>query len=216
MEKSVRCETLESTFDPIAPSLVAALRAAYDTACEQHDPESGSNSKTFGYCLYHFAVHEIGESPEAGGGRLSVLSTDPTFRFRVDDFELACHRVPDGDIWSSFPRNDGAIGEMVESSLWLPGFQPDEVSTSDLEKARKVVLAHQGGPEDGLIAAHICIPTRLNSAGQIEQWGYVKSLSIQQDLGSSNHKDDLPRTPPESIDDVPVRRKRKTTSSDGE
>jgi hypothetical protein len=212
----VRCEALETTFDSIASGLVAALREAYDTACEHHDPGKGDNSKTFGYCLYHYAVHEIDNSPERKDGRLQVVSIDPTFRFKVGDFELACHKVPSGDIWESFPRNDGAVGEMVAASLWLKGFEPAEESALDLQNARRVVLAHQGGPEEGLIAAHICIPTRLNAGGQIEEWGYVKSLSDPADFGRAIPKDDVAKTPPESIDDVSVRRKRKSKSNDGE
>jgi len=215
-ENLVRCEALETTFDSIARGLVAALREAYDTACEHHDPGEGGNSKTFGYCLYHYAVHEISNSPEKEDGRLEVISTDPTFRFKVGEFELACHRVPAGDIWDSFPRNDGAVGEMVDTELWLPGCEPAEESAIDLQDVRKVVLAHQGGPEDGLVAAYICMPIRLNSAGQIEAWGYVKPLADPADFGRANPKDDMPKTPPESIDDVSVRRKRKSKSNDGE
>jgi hypothetical protein len=105
---------------------------------------------------------------------------------------------------------------MVAASLWLKGFEPAEESALDLQNARRVVLAHQGGPEEGLIAAHICIPTRLNAGGQIEEWGYVKSLSDPADFGRAIPKDDVAKTPPESIDDVSVRRKRKSKSNDGE
>src|SRR6185503_14048890 len=122
MENPDPGELFNATFTvEVIAVLVDALRAAYETACEHHVPDQGSDDQTFGFNLYKFAVHEECKAATLKG--MEVLSRNPTFRLGVGEYELACHRVGSSereDIWGSFPNNDGAACTMVEEQLWLP------------------------------------------------------------------------------------------------
>src|SRR5688572_22013627 len=118
--------TFLKTFDSqLTNRLVEALRRAYDTACEHFEPHRGNNLKTFGFELYHCAVHELVAEADTEGSGLSVLIREPSFRLLATSYEMACHRVgytASEDILTSFPKNEGAACQMVEQSLWLEGF----------------------------------------------------------------------------------------------
>jgi len=210
-----RCALLEDTFDRQGPAFVAALRVAYDTATELYDASRGSNEHLFGLSVYHFSAHEISRAAEARPGEIVILSRAPTFRFRVGEFELACHRVPRGDIWKSFPGNDGAVTEMVPPQLWLPHLGPIEVSDELVDNARKLVLAHMGDVEEGLVGVYVCLPIGVSDANQIDRWGYVKSLSLDESPAAQQAPDGPTAAPEEAIEAVPVRRKRRGASDHG-
>lgn len=211
-------ELLERTFDgPVRDVLVRCLQRAYDDAAERHDPSIGSNELTFGVSAYVYAVFQISHAPEVEEGLIEIESRTPTFRARTGEFEFACHRVRLGDIWSSFPGNNGAIGEMIEGSLWLPGldprFDPSFEPGPEIERARKVVIAHAGDPHDGLQAVHVCIPRHCKPSGQIDEWAYVKTIwqrepAVDLERGSEEH-------PEEQLEDIPVRRRRQSEHGDG-
>ena len=158
------------TFTPETLEIITgALERAYETACEHYEPDRGNNTKTFGYELYHAAVHELAGEVQQDDTPLALISRDPTFRLRVGAFECACHRVgadASDDIWSSFPDNEGAACRMAEEQLWIPGMEPD------IEAARKVVIAHLGNPEEGIQAIYLCIPSRTEKK-RIVEWGLV-------------------------------------------
>ena len=157
--------------ETIRSSLVDALGRAYRNAAEFHDPSIGSNTFTFGFNLWNFAVHELKRVAGESSGRVSFVSDRLYFRLRVGKFQIACHRVGRtgaDNIWTAFPHNDGAVTEMVFQP-YIPGFEPN------LSEATRLVLAHMGNPEDCLCAAYLCIPIRVEN-GRIVQWGYVKKL----------------------------------------
>lgn len=180
--KAVRFAMLESpgdlfnsTFTQAAVQpLVAALKRAYLTASELHDPERGSNETTFGFNLYQFAVHELRKAAGATNTPLRIISSGPIFRLAIGEFELACHRVGRNarqDIHSSLPNNDGAACTMVEQQLWLAGM----AEVFDLPKARKLVIAHLGNPDDGLGAIYLCIAGRADGE-RITSWAYTHQI----------------------------------------
>lgn len=168
-------DLFHSTFTRAAVQpIVAALKRAYLTASELHDPDRGSDETTFGFSLYKFAVHELRKAAEATKTQLRVISSVPVFRLAVGEFELACHRVGRNarqDIHSSLPNNDGAACTMVEQQLWLPGM----AEVFDLPKARKLVIAHLGNPEDGLGAIYLCIAGRTDGE-RITSWAYTHEI----------------------------------------
>lgn len=151
--------------------LVDGLLRAYETASEQYVVARGSNAQTFGYTLYHFAVHELDLEAAESGGLIELLHRSPSFRLRVGEYRLACHRVGTHafeNIWSSFPSNDGAIRQMVDEP-WFPGMEPT------MSTARGVVIAHMGNQEDGLQAVYLCIPARERN-GMIVEWGVAHQV----------------------------------------
>jgi len=162
--------------DSVVKLLVAALVRAYDTACEHHVPDEGADEQTFGFNLYKFTVHQVCRAIETSDCGLSLAERRPRFRFRVGDYELACHSVGSSEhqnIETSFPGNDGAVGEMVEEQLWLTGVP----KAQGVERARKLILAHLGDPEGGLRAVYLCVPGRLKH-GKIVEWQYTLALWI--------------------------------------
>lgn len=171
-------------------SIVAALKRAYATACELHDPDRGSDETTFGFNLYKFAVHELRKEARLKTTVLRVISAGPVFRLAVGEFELACHRVGRSarqDIRSSLPNNDGAACTMVEEQLCLPGME----DSYDLPKARKVVIAHLGNAEDGLGAIYLCIAGHTDGE-RITSWAYTRPIWHVDDEGVS----EAPAAPP--------------------
>lgn len=199
-----------NAFDPILQRrLVSALQRAYENACERHDSAVGSNEQTFGFCLYFFARHELGVAASESGGQIRVISTMPTFRLQVGYYEVACHRVGrtiGENIWTSFPKNDGAAATMAMDQYvpqYLPGLEPD------LQLAKKVVLAHLGNPEDGYAKSFLCIPTREQD-GRIVEWGYAEELGAIEPLPSAAPPPPE-KYPEETITDPVLRRKGKST-----
>jgi hypothetical protein len=168
-------ELFERTFaaEATAP-LVRCLRRAYETACEHHVPQRGSNEVTFGINLYFHAVHELCQQADQSPGLVTIPTRQPIFRMRMGEFELACHRVGLSEresIWTSFPKNEGAACLMVEEQLWLPGLAP----TFDLTRARKLILAHLGNADEGMRAVYLCIPGRTDS-GRITSWVFARAI----------------------------------------
>lgn len=204
MENPDPGELFNATFTPeVIAVLVDALRAAYETACEHHVPDQGSDDQAFGFNLYKFAVHEECKAASKLKG-MAVLSRTPTFRLGVGEYELACHRVGSSereDIWGSFPNNDGAACTMVEEQLWLPSMAPK----LSVMKARKLVLAHFGSPDDGFRAAYLCIPGKTEK-DRIAAWNFAIPLWIvEQEQAVDESKQVLP--PEETIEAPVVRRK---------
>jgi hypothetical protein len=200
MENPTHGKLFEATFTAeVNAAFVEALRAAYETACEHYVPEQGSNETTFGFNLYHHAVHEHCKMAEVVEG-LEVLSRNPTFRLGVGEFELACHRVGSSErenIWASFPNNEGAACTMVEEQLWLPSF----AQYLGIEKARKLILAHFGSPEDGLRAVYLCIPGKTEN-GRITAWMFAQPLWVAEQ--EERVEEPRPDLPPEEVVDAPV------------
>lgn len=211
MDSSSPGELFDATFTPaVIAAIVEALGAAYNTACEHHVPEHGSNETTFGFNLYHHAVHELCKVVEDKAVEddavddVAVLSRNPTFRLGVGEFALACHRVGGSDrenIWTSFPKNEGAACTMVEEQLWLPGY----AQHLGIDKARKLILAHFGSAEDGFRAAYLCIPGKTER-GRITAWIFVKPLwNAEQKQVELKPQ---PALPPAEVVEAPVVRRK--------
>lgn len=207
-------EAIFSSTSTLAATFRDALERAYDNACENHHPSRGSNEMTFGFDVYHFAVHELTSAAERSGGALRIISRFPTFRLGANDYELACHRVgthADENIDTAFPNNDNAACTMVQAQLWLPGVD----RAAGIEKARKVVIAHLGNPEDGLGAIHACIPGKT-VGDRIAGWAVTQRMWHSDD-GRSFDAIASASPPPAEVIEVPVvRRKRKRTDKSEE
>ena len=192
--------------DPIVASLVAALKRAYDTVCEGHEPSRGFNEQTFGYCLYHVAAHELETEAMGLGPEVEVEAGRPLFRLRVGEYLLGCHRVGHRaiqDITRCFPGNDGAAPALIETQLWLPGMEPR------LERARNLVLAHLGNTEEGLVAVYLCVPSR-EEKDKIAEWGFTHLLwSVGETLATKPTPMTMPVEPEEVIDEPTIRRKQR-------
>ena len=209
MESPSPGEPFERTFtDETTALVVRCLRRAYETACEHHVPERGSNEVTFGINLYFHAVHELCREASVSPDRLDIPSRQPIFRMQMGEFELACHRVGQSEresIWTSFPKNEGAACQMVEEQLWLPGF--DFAPRFDLGRARKLVLAHLGNADEGMRAVYLCIPGRSES-GRITGWVFARPI-FRADEQAATRPAGKPALLPEVAVDAPrVTRKR--------
>lgn len=198
----------EQTFTrKVTDRLVSALRGAYDTACEHHVPNQGSNEVTFGFNLYHHAVHELVQTEDGDLG-IRLLSRHPTFRLAVGDFELCCHRVgysAGEDIRYAFPKNEGAACTMVESQLWLPTMAP----AASVQQARKLVIAHLGNADDGLGAIYLCIADRTDGE-RIVSWAFTHLLWKADDQQMMTDADADAAVPDEVVEEPVVQRKKKT------
>jgi len=192
--------------DPIVAGLVAALKRAYETACEEHHPARGSNEQTFGFCLYHYAAHELEAEAQGLGPEVEVEAGRPLFRLRVGDYVLGCHRVGHSaaqDISKCFPGNDCAAPALIEKQLWLPGMEPR------LDLARQLVLAHLGNTEEGLEAVYLCVPSR-EEKDKIAEWGFTHQLwAVGQVLATGPSPMTMTVEPEEVIDEPTIRRKQR-------
>lgn len=169
-------EGFEATFVPgVIESFVRALQSAYDSTCEGHRPAVGNNEATFGFTLYHSVTFFLDQAATESSKLLfDVRSRAPKFRLSVKDFEVGCYRVgrlATEDIWSSFPENDDAAPMLVEEQLWLPGVP----NGSGVKKARNLILAHFGNPDDGLCAVYLCVPSRIEKE-KISGWACAQLL----------------------------------------
>lgn len=195
----------ERIFVPaINGSFVSALRRAYNTTCEHHVPELGSDETTFGFNLYAHAVHELGLEAKQHPHTLVVASKKPLFRLSASEYTLACHRVGRSekqDIRSSFPQNDGAAPAMVEEQLWLSGagFKPE----INVKKARNLILAHLGNPDEGLRAVYLCIPDKTDK-GRISSWAFTYPIWRADDETGAVRQNDNAGLPPEVKVDAPT------------
>lgn len=200
METTSPGELFERTFSAQATApLIRSLRRAYETACEHHVPERGSNEVTFGINLYFHAVHELCLQAKQNPGLVEITSRQPIFRMHMGEYELACHRVGLSEresIWTSFPKNEGAACLMVEEQLWLPGLAP----IFDITRARKLILAHVGNADEGMRAVYLCIPGRTES-GRITSWVFVRPLYRADDMTTAEPAANLL---PEVLVDAPV------------
>lgn len=158
----------------IVAACVRALRVAYDAVAERHDPDEGSNNETFGFTLYHFGVKRL---KEAFGDRdlgVKCGKVNNAFRMFIGPYQIGCYKVGESehdDIATSFPGNDGAAAELVESQLWLPGVP----KTRGVERAKKVVIAHLGNPDDGFRALYLCVAGKMRGE-RICEWAYTMLL----------------------------------------
>lgn len=172
--KSEPSPGFRSAFSPaVRDRLVSGLAAAYATAEAHFEADRGNNTKTFGFELYHCAVHELSRSASESGGLLSVSRAHPFFRLRVGAYEIACHKVGNSatqSIWSAFPGNTGAAPALVHEQPFL--FSEMEPTVAFPEK---LVLAHLGNPEDGLEAVYLCAPAETEKK-RISRWAYAECL----------------------------------------
>jgi hypothetical protein len=210
MQNPSPSELFESTFtDVVKTTIVEAVRRAYDTACEHHVPEQGSNAATFGFNLYHYAVHELcGETEDVE--LMRVISRAPLFRLGVGEFELACHRVGNTErenISGSFPNNEGAACKMVEEQFWLPGV-PAHLG---IEQARKLVIAHFGNAEDGFRAIYLCIPGKTEGT-RITEWAFTMPLWTADEVTTAIRA--VPSLPPEEVVEAPLVRRKQSTPAE--
>lgn len=191
--------------------VVKALSAAYDTACDAHDPSSGYNALTFGFNLYQFAVFEIARRAEEAEEVLRRVNSGSSFRMKAGEWRFGCYRVGRSqheNIATSFPRNDGAAGALVEP-LWLPELEPD------LSKSRTAVLAHFGNSNDGFCAAYWAIPTRTEK-DKITEWGYWQPIWSQEIPEAQNADGDAFHPEEEIVVAQPIRRKQTALADDRE
>lgn len=169
--------------------LVEAVKRAYDTALDVHDPASGSNNSTFGHDLYWYCVHELKEIAQDESSPLELIRERPDFRLRIGSYILACHRVgtdAQQDISISFPNNNRAAGHLARSNnqqLFLPGFEDKELDPMGGSLMLNVVLAHIGNPTDGACAIYLCLPINEEN-GRIMSWGYTKLLWKADELNN--------------------------------
>lgn len=192
--------------DDIASALQAALRRAYDSACEQHDPARGFNEQTFGYSLYHCAAFELGVEADRLGAEVEVEAGRPSFRLRIGEYRLGCHRVGQNaaqNIERCFPGNESGAPALIEEQLWLPGMEPR------VHDARNLILAHLGNTEHGLEAVYLCIPSR-EEKDKIAEWGYTHCLwTIGQPVAARPTPLATEFEPEEAIEEPTVRRKQR-------
>jgi hypothetical protein len=197
-----------ATFDAeVTDRLVASLRRAYGTACELYAPERGSSEATFGFNLYHHAMHEIVQAADAAPDLVRVLSQKPTFRFRIGPYELGCYRVGMSDkasIWSSFPASEAAIGLVVDEACAMPLFHR---GASSFAEARKLVLAHLGNVDEGLRAAYLCIPGQTDGK-TITGWAFAHPIWIASDATAGKPAVETPVLVPEIVVEEPVVRRK--------
>ena len=181
----------EKTFTQLVVQfLLGVLQKAYQTAREHHKPEHGSNAKTFGYCLYEYLVHELAKTE--GNGPLTIAWDKGVFRFVIGEYVLAIHKAGHTgkeDIKTSFPNNDGAIGQLIpdpSAQGWLPGIDVDDVVDEiNLREIRKGTLIHMGNPEDGACALYFCVPMRRDQQGKIIEWAGTELLWMSEAVRAS-------------------------------
>ncbi len=199
-------ELFEQTFNPATIEvLVRSLRRAYGTACEHHEPGRGGNEATFGYGLYHYAVHELClEADRAseevtkevtskqvtknvthrgvtscitfGKVTIRVTSKQPLFRLQIGPYEVACHRVGLSERESIWTAFPKNEGAAL--SMMEEQFRMPLFGfggVGGVESARKLILAHLGNADEGMRAVYLCIPGKTE-AGRITGWLFARPI----------------------------------------
>lgn len=207
--------------DEFKEVLTNSIRKAYDTVCEAHDPKKGFDAMTFGTNIYRIAKFEISQHIKNIQDNEVTVKDSLSFRFMVEGFEVACHKVGHNakqDIRKCFPNNTGAAHELVYDNLELINQLTQESMLThlpnDLSSARKLVLAHKGNPDDGCCSIHLCVPIGTDGK-HITEWALTMPLweiSAVTDFKPIK-ANDLPSkhyiTPEEQIPPVPLTKKKK-------
>ncbi|MBK8410157.1 MAG: hypothetical protein IPL19_19545 [Sandaracinaceae bacterium] len=204
MESPSPGELFERTFNPATTEiLVRSLRRAYGTACEHHEPERGGNEATFGYGLYHYAVHELCLEAERASDEvtehvtqrqviknvtsrrvtndvtsckvtMAVSSKRPLFRLQIGPYEVACHRVGLSERESIWTAFPKNEGAAL--SMMEEQFRmPLFGFGGGVESARKLILAHLGNADEGMRAVYLCIPGKTEG-GRITGWLFARPI----------------------------------------
>lgn len=200
-------DSFQKTFSAeVKKHIVETLSKAVSSACENYDPEKGSNGVTFGVDTYQFGIYEFTKLASAFPKFFSVDRSGNLFRLKIGDFIIACHRVGSSeseDINSSFPNSECSAHRMVSSQLFLPGLEPD------LTQAKQFVLSHFANSYDGLCAVYICLP-KATDGNQISEWAHthlIWQLDRTNTTAATLKTDELPS--PEKVLDFSLRRKKK-------
>ncbi|REG31010.1 hypothetical protein ATI61_106480 [Archangium gephyra] len=146
--------------------LVDCVAQAYADASDLHDPEVGSDARTYGMSVYTFVWHRIMES-----GLVRVTAKEP-FWFEFGDSMVASHRVtgPTGaGINGSFPRDRSEWPTTVARQGTLD-FEPQPGVTNNV-----LVLAHIGNESEGLLEVHLCRPL-VDEHGHLASWAETAAL----------------------------------------
>lgn len=192
---------IQSAFSTsVIDAIIEALHQAYLTACEQHDPPSGSDMATFGYCLYRFACFRLTAMAQLLEG-VENQTKGQLFRLGIGDFEVGCHRVGSSeydDIQESFPHND--------NSAWTLGF-PEIPLFPEMERVRPgIIIAHMGNPDDGLCAVYLAVPGEV-SQGRIRSWRYTQLIWSRQVTVAPSVQSEPERPAPVEVNEAPIKRK---------
>lgn len=146
--------------------LVDGVAQAYADASDLHQPEVGSDARTYGMSVYTFVWHRIMES-----GLVKVTAKEP-FWFEFGDHMVAAHRVtgPAGaGINASFPRDRSEWPTTVLRQGTFD-FEPQPGVTNNV-----LVLAHIGNEKEGLLEVHLCRPL-VDEYGHLACWSETAVL----------------------------------------
>lgn len=149
-------------------AVVDTLRAAYDIANGNYDPEQGVRDRVHGITVFDVVTFRF-ERDLHGFSRVSFESHGAGPELRVGALRVRWNKVgrqANGQsIERSFPRPSRASAEMAIGNQQLP-LWADEL---DLGRPLNWYICHVGNPIDGLVAIYLAAPANADGE-RITAW----------------------------------------------
>lgn len=153
------------TAEAFAARVVPALRRAYEVNLERYRPELGDDDLFFGVAVWRNATHLLGvECADLPG---STVEESSAFQMTLGGRTFRVYKMPPrlGDNIAGFALDGSKIrvaqGEANDAQLTL--FSPSSFSpVADVGEPEfsRLVVVHQGTPEDGLRWVEVGAPSR--------------------------------------------------------
>lgn len=185
-------DDLPPAFTSLAEVAVTAIRRAYETNAERHDPLSGDDAVVFGIAVYRNSWFMLEQEVEALSGWTSarplgsLLIAGGGLRLHVYRFGSSADTDLDGfrldDARASATQR--LIAESNASQLSLPGIEPPiEPGPAPDHDLSELVIIHAGNPDDGCCGIWIGAPIAAEEIRR-SPWVWIESLWIA-DAGAS-------------------------------
>lgn len=207
---------LQTISDIIIEHIIPPLKRGLKGSAERHQLtlEDGSDNMSFGTDAWSLPARLIRERLKEGDLSLKISSRSGCVML-YGQYEIRHHRVGtslNDDIRTSFPNGAKAVCDELGGEQFSFGFA-DTISPYE----KHVVLAYMANPNEGLCAAYLAIPARIEN-GKIVAWDTVIELyrrDAEPDSFQNGIRSDVPPAE-KSPDAKPTWNKEKFRRNTGE
>ena len=197
MERTERL--LRDAFDETKRrELTLAVRDAYASAIEAHNPEVGHDSMSFGLLVYKSKVFFLAELA-ARYDWMQVEQKSPYFRFKIANYFMSSYcagHTAEADAEVSFPGNRTRAGKLAQVNASQLRLFDSDVQYDD-SHCVELVLNDIGNADDGLLNLFIGVPVERDEDGRITKWGTV--FHVWSSADSQGGITPMPSAPVENV-----------------